>query len=365
MAGAMAMTAVSTLDRYIARHVMIAMALTFLVLVGLGFIGLFMTHVGDVGRANFSYATLFGYILLSLPAQAYEIFPAAALVGTSAGLSILALSSELTAIRAAGVSIGRIIGSVMKLCLLLVVVVLILGEWVVPNGLEAAEKLRAEALNQPVLTRIGSIWLKTNNQYVHIGGAMPDGSLRDINVYESPTVTTGNYLHLNADRAVFQGDHWLLSGVNKSSVAKTGVTASSGGTEVWRPGFGPELVETLRVPLKTMSTPDLYRYVHHLKENAQDPAVYELSLWNRMTTPLSTLIMVLLAVPFVFGSVRGGGLGRRVFIGVLLGFAFSLLQTGIGYYALSFGVQPLVAAITPSILFLGLTGALFYRMRFR
>ena len=81
--------------------------------------------------------------------------------------------------------------------------------------------------------------------------------------------------------------------------------------------------------------------------------------------PFSTLIMVLLAVPFVFGSVRGGGLGRRVFIGVLIGFMFNLLQTGVGYYALSFGVQPLVAAMTPSLLFLGLTAALFYRMRFR
>jgi lipopolysaccharide export system permease protein len=358
------MNLVSTLDRYIARHVLIAMALTLLVLVGLGFIGLFMTHVGDVGRANFGYTTLFGYILLSLPAQVYEIFPAAALVGTSAGLSMLALSSELTAIRAAGVSIGRIIGSVMKLCALLVVTVLMLGEWVVPAGLEAAEKLRAEALNQPVLTRIGSIWLKTSKQYVHIGGAMPDGSLRNIDVYESPVISGKEFLHLSADRAVFQGDHWLLSGVNKTTVASTGAASSTGDSETWRPGFGPELVETLRVPLKTMSTPDLYRYVHHLKQNAQDPAVYELSLWSRMTTPLSTLIMVLMAVPFVFGSVRGGGLGRRVFIGVLLGFAFSLLQTGTGYYALSFGVQPLVAATTPSILFLGLTIALFYRMRF-
>ena len=359
------MTIVSTLDRYIARHILIAVALTLLVLVGLGFIGLFMAHIGDVGRAHFGYSTLFGYVLLNLPAQVYEIFPAAALVGTSAGLSILALSSELTAIRAAGVSIKRIVGSVMKLCSVLVVLVLVLGEWVVPGGLESAEKLRAEALNQPVVTHVGNIWLKTSNQYVRIGGAMPDGSLRSIDIYESPVVAGNEYLHLNADRAVFMGDHWLLSGIKKTTVAANRVISSAGASETWRPGFGPELVETLRVPLKTMSTPDLYRYVHHLKENAQDPAVYELSLWNRMAIPLSTLIMVLLAVPFVFGSVRGGGLGRRVFLGVLLGFAFSLLQTGIGYYALSFGVRPFLAAITPSVLFLGLTVFLFYRMRFR
>ena len=71
--------------------------------------------------------------------------------------------------------------------------------------------------------------------------------------------------------------------------------------------------------------------------------------------------MVTLAVPFVFGSIRTGGLGRRVFIGVLLGFMFSLMQTGMGYYSLSFGISPAITALTPAILFLGLTGFLFYR----
>lgn len=350
----------STLDRYIAKHLIVTIALTLLALAGLGFIGLFMSNIGDVGNFDYGYLTLFAYALLSLPQQIYEIFPAAALVGTSAGLSMLALSSELTAMRAAGVSFYRIILSILKLCLALIVLVVILGEWVVPTGLETAEKLRAQALHQPLRNRVGSLWLRSGDQFIYIREALPDRSLRGLSIIEL-TSASENYRQIDADQAHFRDGKWTLINVRQTIVEGERIHAIRLHEQPWSPGFGPELMEAMQIPKQSMSSLDLWRHVRHLRDNQQDSTIYELSLWKKIVMPFSTLIMVMLAVPFVFGSVRTGGLGKRVFLGVMIGFFFSLLQSGMGYYSLAFNIAPALAALTPTILFLGLTIVLFRR----
>ena len=354
------MLMLSMLDRYIARHLLVAIALTLLVFTGLSFIGLFMGNIGDVGTLDYGYGTLFAYVFLNLPAQLYEMLPAAALVGASAGLSLLALSSELTAMRAAGVSLYRIFLSVIKLCLLLVVLAIVLSEWMVPVGLNYAEQLRSSALHQPSRDRIGEVWLRENKEFVRIGEVMPDRSLQAIDIVEPIEGGTG-LRQIEATRAIYNKDSWLLQDVRQTRIVNGRIRTEKLAQLKWRPRFNPELMRTMQVPQQKMSTLELLRYVHHLKQNHQDAASYELTLWKKLITPFSTLIMVTLAVPFVFGSIRTGGLGRRVFVGVMLGFMFSLMQTGMGYYSLSFGIAPSVAAMTPSILFLGLTAFLFYR----
>ena len=354
------MVMLSMLDRYIARHLLVAIALTLLVLTGLSFIGLFMGNLGDVGTLDYGYGTLFAYILLNLPAQLYEMLPAAALVGTSAGLSLLALSSELTAMRAAGVSLYRIFLSVIKLCLLLVVLAIVMSEWMVPASLNSAEELRSSALHQPLRDRVGNVWLRENKEFVRIGEVMPDRSLGSIDIVE-PLEGGKGLRQIEARQAIYKKDHWLLQDVRQTQLVGDQVRTEKLVQLMWRPQFSPELMRTMQVPQQKMSTLQLLKYVRHLKKNHQEAAAYELSLWKKLITPFSTLIMVTLAVPFVFGSIRTGGLGRRVFIGVLLGFMFSLMQTGMGYYSLSFGISPAITALTPAILFLGLTGFLFYR----
>ena len=350
----------TTLDRYIARHLMVTISLTLLVLAGMGFIGLFMANVNKVGIADYTYGTLFYYVLLGLPQQIYEIFPAAALVGTSSGLSLLALSSELTAMRAAGVSLFRIVASVLKLCLVLVLLAVFLGEWVVPNSLKEAERVRAAALHQPQRDRVGIVWLRSDDRYIRIAGVMPDRSLKGVSIFELAGDTNG-YQQTEARRAVYRNRQWVLLDVEQTRIAGNEVQTVRLSEQPWSPGFGPGLMQTMQIPKQTMSTRDLLRYVQHLKDNQQESSIYEISLWKKLVLPFSTLIMVMLAVPFVFGSVRTGGLGKRVFIGIMIGFVFSLLQSGMGYYSLSFGVSPAVAALTPSIIFLCLTGYLFYR----
>jgi lipopolysaccharide export system permease protein len=107
------MSLISLLDRYIAQSILYSTLLVFAILLGLFTFVLFIDELGDVGKGQFDLYALIKYVVLSLPRRIYELFPAIALLGVILGLTSLALGSELTVLRAAGVSLLRIIGSVM------------------------------------------------------------------------------------------------------------------------------------------------------------------------------------------------------------------------------------------------------------
>jgi Lipopolysaccharide export system permease LptF/LptG len=95
------------LDRYLAVSILTSTLLVLGVLLALFSFLQFVEALGDVGKQNYQLADAIRYVLLSVPRQAFEVFPMAALLGTTLGLSALAADAELVAIRAAGVSVLR------------------------------------------------------------------------------------------------------------------------------------------------------------------------------------------------------------------------------------------------------------------
>ena len=72
--------------------------------------------------------------------------------------------------------------------------------------------------------------------------------------------------------------------------------------------------------------------------------------------------MVLLAVPAVFGQLRSGGMGYRVFLGLVLGLTFDIVNRGFGYLCLLYGLPALMAVLIPIGLFFLLALHLFRRV---
>ena len=98
-------------------------------------------------------------MLLTLPRHAFVLFPFAAVIGALIGLGTLAVSSELSVVRTAGVSIGRIVGSVLKGALLLVVIAVLFGEIVAPYCERLAQARRTAALEETSGRRNG-FWIR-------------------------------------------------------------------------------------------------------------------------------------------------------------------------------------------------------------
>ncbi|MCK5855397.1 MAG: LptF/LptG family permease, partial [Sulfurovaceae bacterium] len=107
----------------------------------------------------------------------------------------------------------------------------------------------------------------------------------------------------------------------------------------------------------------LRKVIKHQKENALKSDKFELAYWKRFSVPLSTLVMLILAMPFLFGSQRGGGTGQRVFIGIIVGITFFLLNRVLNELGIVYGIMPIISAFLPLFIFLLISLLVLRRIR--
>lgn len=342
------------LDRYIGRTVVVSILFALLVLLILvGFVTL-MDELGDAGRGNYTTADVFYYVLLVMPRRAYEVFPMAVLLGSLIGLGSLATHSELIAMRSAGISLARIIGSVLKAGLLVVLVLILIGEVIAPNTEQYAQRMRAAKISQQITlqSRYG-FWAKDRNSFVNIRQILPGSQLKDIYIYEyapDRQLKTATY----AAYAQYQEDHWQLRGIRQSQFDGEAVSSRVLDEATWDSMLNPSLLDVVVVRPSMLPVWGLYQYVRFMQENGQEATRYQVAFWSKLITPASTLVMVFIAVPFVFGMLRSVGIGQRIFAGTLLGLVFFLMNQMFSHLAVVYSMNPLLAASFPTLVFLGI-----------
>jgi lipopolysaccharide export system permease protein len=350
----------SRLDRYIGRRIAVSTLWVLAVLLALFVFFAFIDALDDYGRGSFGLYELLRYALLSQPRRLYEILPVAAVIGASVGLSSLALSAELIAMRAAGLSPGRIVGAAMKTALAFAAAGVLAGEYVVPAAESYAQLTRAQAL-QTAVQRQSGIWLRDGRDFVSIGQVLSDMSLLGVHVYHAEGEGRLDR-QIYARHARFEDGLWRLQDVRESRVGVRGVTVRHAPEQTWRSTITPEVVVVFAVRPEALSIQQLGRFIEHLERNNQDTRRYRLVFWQKTLLPLAVAVMVLAATPFVFRPVRSGGLSQRAFIGVMLGLAFVIVQRSLGHLGLLYGAPPWLAAGLPVLGFFLLALGLLRRV---
>lgn len=338
------------LDRYIGRSVVVHSLVVLAVLLSLYFFTFFVSELDNVGQGRYGLLQAFAYTVMLLPRQAYEIFPMVALMGSMLGLGALANNSELTVIRAAGVSVRRVLGSVVKVGMVLVLAVVILGEGASPWLEKRAREWRAElrGMNIAVLDE-GGLWARDGNTFFQIRAIPATGVASDITLYRLDEAFRVNEIVV-ARRATYEGQEWLLQDVQTSRFGDEGIVSSHLDTLAWKSSLTPEVVGLVSIPPENLSIWDLTGYIRYLRDNDLDSGPYELSFWIRIMTPLATAGMVLLSVPFIFGSMRSVAVGRRVTVGALIGIGFYLFNAIFSRLGLVFSLPPMFSAALPTII---------------
>jgi lipopolysaccharide export system permease protein len=127
----------------------------------------------------------------------------------------------------------------------------------------------------------------------------------------------------------------------------------------WRSTLSANVVAAAVLPVSTMSTVELARYIGHLAENEQAAQRYEIQFWKRALYPFACLVMMALALPFAYLHARGGGVSLKVFGGIMLGISFVLLNNVAGHLGMLRDWTPWMVAATPSAIYLLLSLAAF------
>lgn len=335
------------LDRYIGTSVLFSILAVLAVIVGLALLFSFIDELGDLD-AGYGVAEALRYVLLTTPAQIHELLPMAALIGCLIGLGTLASSSELTIMRAAGVSLGRIVWAVMKPLLVLMLVGLLIGEYVSPwtENLAQSGRSLAQGGGESQSTKRG-LWHRQGQEYVHINSVQPGGVLLGVTRYrfdDERRLQSASF----ARRARYQDDHWQLENVSTTLLHADRSEVVKSASERWDVELTPELLGTVVVEPEALSMTGLWRYIHYLGEQGLNNSRYWLAFWTKVLQPLVTATLVLLAISFIFGPLRSVTLGQRIFTGVLVGFVFRIAQDLLGPSSLVFGFSPLLAVLVPA-----------------
>jgi len=346
------------IDKYIGRNVFTGILLVLLILVGLFTFFSFIDEIDDIGKQSYGIWQAVQYIGLEIPRHIYDLFPTAALLGSLIMLGVLASNSELTVMRASGISITRIALSVLKIGGLLTLVAMLIGEFIAPYSEQYGQEQRALAQSEKDYMAFSSrysFWARDQQSFINIRTILPNGGFGQIALYEftpEQTLTRVTY----AQTAHYEAGQWVLNQVEK-------VTMGTGATEAkreflpqttWKAILDPELIKIVVVKPRKLSSLGLYHYIQYLKQNGQESAQYELAFWTRLAYPLLAITMIFLAIPFVFGSLRNVAIGQRILVGAFLGIGFHMLNQIFGHLAIVYHFPVLLSAFLPPLLFLSI-----------
>ncbi|MEG0862758.1 MAG: LPS export ABC transporter permease LptG [Pseudomonas sp.] len=340
------------LDRYIGKSVLMAILAVLGIILGLASLFAFIDEMGDITN-SYTLWDAGNFVLLTAPRRLYDMLPMAALIGCLIGLGSLASSSELTIMRAAGVSIGRIVWAVMKPMLVLMLAGILIGEYLAPvteNKAQADRSLAQGSGNAQSSKR--GMWHRQGDEFVHINSVQPNGLLFGVTRYRFDNerhLLTSSF----ARRAQYQDDHWQLSDVTTTHFRGDHTEVVKAPVERWDVTVTPQLLSTVVLAPESLSITGLWDYIHYLSDQGLNNARYWLAFWTKVLQPMVTAALVLMAISFIFGPLRSVTLGQRVFTGVLVGFVFRIAQDLLGPSSQVFGFPPLLAVVIPAAICAG------------
>ena len=355
-------------DKVVALSVIGGVLLAWIVVVALDAMQAFVGEINDVGTGDYTLAKAVAYILLTLPRRMYQYFAYGALIGGLMGMGALAASGELTALRAAGMSKLRICASVVLALTILTAFVALMGEVVAPRAQQKAESLMQTAKNRDIaIGKGGTLWARDGDTVINAKrgrtrankGGTPIIELSEVRVFEFTPIGQLSALSIAKTATHINGD-WTLHDVRRTEFVGRSATSTTEETKQWKSQLDPNVLAVSMIHPEYLSMNDLARNIDYMNRNRQDATSYKLAYWGRIFYPFNVLVLAFCAVPFAFGQLRTGGLGKRLFMGMALAISYYFFQSAVVSMGAVYNMNLAWANALPSLL-LALAAMVYFR----
>lgn len=351
------------LTQYMMRTILAMTALVLVVLLALAGLFEFISELDDI-QGDYQTPRVILYTALRLPQLAFEMLPVAALIGSLLGLGALAANSEIIVMRSAGLSIKKLSGMVAVTGFVLLIFTGLLGEFIGPPLDYFARNMRLEARYEQDDERLGNAtWIRDGSTILHLERVSAEFEFGSIYMF----MLDENHGLASIARAENSGidknDQWILENLRETRFRDDGVQVVESSLAVETFDIDAEVLGISLVKPQSLSGRGLLSYVAYLKRNSLDSRRYESELWYRIARTATILIMPVLALAFVFGSLRTGGSGARLMIGVIIGLAYYLVSEMLANSGQIFNFDPAVIAWLPSVLLAAVTVFALNRIR--
>ncbi|HIG59351.1 MAG TPA: LPS export ABC transporter permease LptG [Gammaproteobacteria bacterium] len=357
---------IGRIDRYIAETVLIAIMLAALGLVSLLALFTAIEQIDDL-KNSYTVLAVFRFVLLSLPRLFYETLPFAVLIGGLAGLGSLAGTSQLVVMRAAGISIWRIVRSVVQVAVMIAVFGLVVGEYLLPEAERLARLGRESALaDGRDITPQNGIWLREEFSYMHIEQLQGRSiiGLKWFYFDENRQLTRAKAASSAVFHEVLEGDdYWILEDVTETTFSDLQGRSLVMPSQQWMTSLTPtRLSNEILVQPERMSMAALLEKIAFLDEQSLDARVFKLGFWEKALQPVVIVSLLLIAISFVFGPLRQSSMSFRIFTGLLFGVTLKFVQDLLVPASLVYDFHPFLAIILPVIICTGIASIQLHRV---
>ncbi|MBW5802630.1 LPS export ABC transporter permease LptG [Coxiella endosymbiont of Ornithodoros amblus] len=341
----------SLLNRYICNAIIMATAVVMLVLLGVEMFMEFIGQLSQIGSVHYGLGQAFLYVLTQLPSDLYQLFPMAGFLGCLIGLGRLASSSELMIMRTAGVSIAGITWAVVKAALLMIVVMTFIGEVIAPQLEASGEETKLIALSKAIgYKALGEVWLHGAQSFIHIRSVDAKNKISGVSEF---FINNKHQLlsAIYAPKGEYVKGHWILYNVKQTQFSRNRTTEKKMAKFPLTIVFNPDRLQQGRKMADRQSIVGLYHTIRYRQQAGLQTSRYVFAFWQRFIQPLTTVVMICLGVPFIFGSLHQASMGLQILTGIVVGFAFYMLNQFFGPFAMLYQIPPIFAALMPTVLF--------------
>lgn len=344
----------NTLNRYIATEVFKSSLVSLVILVTVVEFFTFADELRSIGQGGYDFWAVVKYVSMTAPSVMYDLFPSSVLIGSIFALGAMANNREIIAMRCAGVSILRIIWAMIRIGIMLAFLSIIVGELIAPTANRMAREFKATTKENRVASwSIYGFWTRDGKSFINIRQIQDRTRLGDITIY---TLDFQNGLksirHAESANYLSEEKRWRLHTVTDTRFETDRVRVRNEEEGFWESAIDPDFLNVVIVNSGNLSILGLHRYIQFLQENGQQSHKYELAFWQRVIYPFVTLVMLLVAVPFVLNVSRSVSMGQRMMVGIVIGLVFILFDRLVSHVGLVYHFEPMFAAMFPSVVFL-------------
>lgn len=355
------------IDRYILKEfflfLLMIMSLFLTLFIIIDFferLKLFLNNSASIGQMG-------SFIFYQIPMIVSMTLPVAVLIATLITLSTFSRNSEITAMKANGISLYRIAAPIFLSAVAISFFLFFFSEWVTPMANQKADHIKYVEIKKQQARgsfKQSQIWYRGVDGIYNFNLYNPKtGVIQGVSLY----FMTGDFrprLQISAEKAFWEKEHWVGQNVQIITLSAVGLPTIQKKEMMILPiRETPVDFETVQKSPDKMGFFELRHYIDKLVEEGNDVTAYLTDLHAKLAFAFVTMILTVIGVIFSVHAERSGGVARSIGLGIIIGFSYWIVHA----FSVSLGrsgtIHPIMAAWVANALFITIAMVLIRRIR--
>tara|TARA_B100001996_G_scaffold336594_1_gene287955 strand:+ start:2249 stop:3322 length:1074 start_codon:yes stop_codon:yes gene_type:complete len=335
---------------YLFKRFLLGLFVSIIVLVSIETFFSFTAEIKYLDQGNYNLIAVLKYTILNIPKSIDIMYPYAVLIGAMLSLGAMASDMEFVSMQSAGISVTKIISIILVQVFLFSCIFYYISDSVIPKYSSKAEKKKNIALNKKIIFHHNGVWFKDKSTFIKIDEIYADSNFRGITMYdydENDELKSVKYVK----EAYADNNKWLLKNVTEISLNVSPVIKKEYAEQVLNNFIDKNLISIKTNKSHNISLQEVTNNISYLEKNNLDSSIQRKIFWEKIFRPISTVLMLFLAMPFIFGKLRSTNTSKRIVIGIFIGIAFFIISSILPNIGMLIGLTPFINILLPHVVF--------------